>query len=80
MLQTELKNFSSSANSKKPPLWEVFLLMCLNFVRAHWDEGELLCLISMTTNSDFVPVLNLMAQSERPDVTIKFVCFRFSYP
>ena len=46
-------------------------MMCLNFVRAHWDEGELLCLISMTTNSDFVPVLNLMAQSERPDVTIK---------
>lgn len=54
--------------------------MCLNFVWAHWDEGELLCLISMTTNSDFVPVLNLMAQSERPDVTIKFVYFRFSYP
>ena len=37
-------------------------------------------LMSMTTNSDLVPVLNFIAQSERPEVTMKFVLFRFSRP
>ena len=36
--------------------------------------------MSMTTYSDLVPVLNLTAQAEMPDVTMNSVPPRFSRP
>lgn len=40
----------------------------------------LFCSTSITTYSDLHPVLNFNAQSDIPDVTIKFVSVLFSLP